>query len=299
MTSRLARAMETVLPGAELRRNIRAEKRLTLALAGLGIRLSGITPQGRTLLAQRFEGWLGDDGARPELEISLGWLDPEVRIASLGRNEEYRLTEDGALLGRASVTVGLAGSRVTAAVAADLSVAGQEIENVLRLVVARQLLQSGGLLLHAGAAVSRGQALVFPASSGTGKSTLVRELAAAGLEPLGDDMVALRPAAGGWTAWPLPFTGERTLKGRPKPLPLLAVHPLRRGDGPRLDPLGPGAAAAAIAHQTLGLALFPELAGAGLTIAARLSTSVPVEALFRRVGDSAAALLVQRHGGAG
>jgi len=271
--------------------------RLGLAIAGIGLVVEGLHDEAHALLSGRFAGWTRTEDGAAAIRIQVSWLDAPYRDPGLGREEEYRLEDGGLLRGRASVATGLGGPVVEAAVARDPALLGQEIENVLRLVVAGRLLATGGLLLHAGAVAIGPGAVAFPAASGTGKTTLVRELAAAGLEPLGDDMVALLPDAGRWALHAVPFTGERTLRGRSGARPILAVHPLRRGPGPRLEPLTGATAAAALANQALGLALFPEPADTGLATAARIARSVPVERLHRSLGDDAAGLLRTRHGG--
>ena len=272
-------------------------ERLELEIAGITIGIEGLPARAARPLADRFGAWTASSGNPAGLTVRTLWLPGSFRDPDLGRDEEYRLEDGRTLRGRASVAVGLPGPVIEAAVADDPNVVGQEIENILRLALAARLLGGGGLLLHAGAAALGRGAVVFPAPSGTGKSTLVRELAGEGIEPLGDDMAALVLSRDQeWTVRPVPFTGEPSLRGRPAARPLLAVHPLRRGRGPRLEPLAGAPAAAAIAGQTLGLTLFPNLAARGLATVARLAAAVPVESLHRGVGDDAAGLLRRRHG---
>ncbi len=297
----LAAAVEAARPasGQQLERGPDDEP-IPFVLAGLSVTLSGLTRTARTLVASRFEGWSPRAEFVPThtLSIVLSWLPPSFRIPELGREEEYRLLDRTVLLGRGSVAVGLGSPRIEVAVSSDPVMIGQEIENVLRLAVAHHLLGSGGLLLHAGAVTLGSGALVFPAASGTGKTTLVRDLSAAGFSPLGDDMTAVLPGPNGWTVRPLPFTGERSLMGDSRPRRLVAVHPIQRGPGPRLAPLSGAHAVAALANQTLGLALYPDLSSLGLETASRITATVPIERLFRSLGDDAASLLRERHGDA-
>jgi len=293
----LARTVEGVVPGSgRALRDGPTGAVLRLAIAGVPIELHGLDETAGTILERRFSGWGGAETGPPGATLRLSWLPARYRDPELGREEEYRLDGGRVLRGRASVAGDPASHVVEAAVAADPALLGQEIENILRLVVAERLLRAGALLLHAGAVAVPGGAVAFPAASGTGKTTLVRELSAAGLEPLGDDMVAVAPGDGSWMLRPVPFTGERSLRGAPGPRPLLAIHPLRRGAGPRLHRLSGARAAAALANQTLGLALFPEHGAAGLETAALLAAAVPVETLERSLGDDAAALIRTRHG---
>ncbi len=293
--NRLETTLATLVPGMVPRRPAGTDC-IVLRLAGVTVLLTGLEEPFITLIRTRFAGWLAQRGDEAAVRLDLSWLPGEYHIPLLGRDEEYRLEGDGLLLGRASVADGVGTPGIRAAVAARPEVAGQEVENVLRLAVAAHLLQEGGLLLHAGAVALEGAGLVFPAASGTGKSTLVRELLLAGFEPLGDDMAAVRPGPQGWTVEPLPFTGENDLRGRPGPRPLRAVHPLAQGSGPRLEGLSGAAAAAAVAHQVLGLALFPGLAEPALATTARLAAEVPVERLHRFRSDATPELLRSRHG---
>ncbi len=294
--SRLEDTLAALLPGTSARR-ARRPASLALRLAGVTVLLTGLEEPFHRLLARRFAGWTAEPAGGSAIRVALSWLPGGFRVPSLGRDEEYRLEEGELLLGRASVAEGVGGPAVRAAVAADPALAGQEVENVLRLAVAARLLQEGGLLLHAGAVALGDGALVFPAASGTGKSTLVRELAGAGFEPLGDDMAALCEGPEGWSVEPLPCTGEETLRGRPGPRPLRGVHPLSRGRGPVLEVLRGAEAAAAVGHQVLGLALFPALAERALATTARLAAAVPVERLRRSRNDTTPGLLRRRHGG--
>ena len=272
---------------------------LGLLLAGIPVTVHGLTDRAAAIVRRRFARWTAPaPGAGRALLLELSWVDASYRNDALGRDEELRIDRGGLVLGRASAGVWRRDGHLEAVLADDPAWLGQEIENLLRLAVARHLLARGGLLLHGASALLGGGAVVFPAASGTGKSTLARELEAAGIETLGDDMAAVVPDGDGWCVHALPFTGEAREHRRPGAYPLRAIHPLHRGAGPRFEPLEPGAAAGAIAAQTLGLGAFPALSAAGLRTAAAVTTAVPVERLVRRKGDAAPAALLARHGGA-
>jgi hypothetical protein len=65
--------------------------------------------------------------------------------------------------------------------------------------------RSPRLLLHAGAVVHDGRAVLFPGVSGTGKSTMVAACLRRGFGYLSDELVAVEPATGGVTGWARPL----------------------------------------------------------------------------------------------
>jgi len=79
------------------------------------------------------------------------------------------------------------------------------VENVLRPILAAQLLDRGnGLLVHSAAA----DGFLFPSVSGGGKSTIARMALDAGLPVLSDDLNAIVRRDDQWMVLPLPFTGD-------------------------------------------------------------------------------------------
>ncbi len=69
---------------------------------------------------------------------------------------------------------------------------------VLGLVLRRREV----IAVHASAVVHGGRAWAFVGPGGSGKSTIALALARAGFPVLTEDVLALRPAEGGWLAWP-------------------------------------------------------------------------------------------------
>ena len=76
-------------------------------------------------------------------------------------------------------------------------------DSLLRAVWSWILMDRGGMLLHASAAVVRGHALLFPGPSGSGKSTLARK--AGRVRMLSDDTLAVIRQDGRWRATATPF----------------------------------------------------------------------------------------------
>ncbi len=105
------------------------------------------------------------------------------------------------------------------------------IESVVKLLLARELLRKGGVLIH-GVSVAGRRASLFTGRSGAGKSTLGARSAEAGLSVLADELVAVLPdASAGSRAFGTPWN-----VGVPRDAPLAFVGALAWGE-PRLEEL--------------------------------------------------------------
>ena len=135
-----------------------------------------------------------------------------------------------------------------------LMVANAIFENVLRVIAAYRLLDSGGVLLHSAAVADDRGAHVFFGVSGAGKSTISRLGYATGRAVLSDDMNALRFTPDGVVVEHLPFAGDfghgRTATSGSYPVRTLCS--LEKGPGPELKPMASAPAIAAL----LGCASF-------------------------------------------
>jgi hypothetical protein len=112
-------------------------------------------------------------------------------------------------------------------------------ENVLRVVVAYDLLEQGGVLLHSAAVVGDTGAHVFFGPSGAGKSTISRLSLEAGCAVLSDDMNALRITAAGVVVEKLPFAGDlgQTMETDDGIHPVRNLCRLERGGAAALRPV--------------------------------------------------------------
>jgi hypothetical protein len=161
------------------------------------------------------------------------------------------------------------------------------VENVLRPLVARRLLASGGLLLHSAAVSVGGRGVVFAGPSGAGKSTIASLALAAGHPVLSDDLNALMPDGDGFTLMPLPFTGDlERAQVSSEPAPLRAIVRLEKGDAEALRPMPRGEAVALLVRSAPYVNRDSERAALlferAQEVARRAATSVLT---FRRGGD--------------
>ncbi len=100
-------------------------------------------------------------------------------------------------------------------VLAELSVEREEqfawrsvLENFLRIIVAHNVLDKRGVLLHSAGVLYQDRAFVFLGRSNAGKTTLARKASAAGAKVLSDDINLVMPENGEYWAHKVPFTGE-------------------------------------------------------------------------------------------
>lgn len=115
-----------------------------------------------------------------------------------------------------------------------------------------QLLQFGGLLLHASAVVLDGYAYLFSAPCGTGKSTHTRlwqETFGQAAILLNDDKPALRKEDGCWYAYGTPWSGK-TAENKNMRAPVGGICVLSRGESNEIAPFGGKDAVFALLTQT-------------------------------------------------
>jgi hypothetical protein len=125
---------------------------------------------------------------------------------------------------------------------------GGIIENLLRMLLAYDLLDDGGVLLHCAAIVHRNRAAVLFGHSGAGKSTVSQRALEAGWSVVSDDLNIIEPGADGWQVTPVPFSG--TLNARSdidSPVPLDGLYRLHKAPRNRLRACTPARAMSLLA----------------------------------------------------
>ena len=261
------------------------EDAVTIDLPGGPFVVSGLTAEQRTSLLDRFEPAGNDEGA-----VGAGYPLQLFRAAPTDfrsidtRGWEYELELDGAavagmnLMARIDDDRGAIWTSVT-----DREAFWGVVENVLRPLVARRLLASGGLLVHSAAIVLDERGFLFVGPSGAGKSTIAGMALDAGYGVLSDDLNAIA----GDDLVPLPFTGELPSGARrTTPAPLHAIIALEKGSSESVRRLSPAAAAALLIRSAPYVNLDPAHGEALLTRAHELVRSVRTAVLtFRRDSD--------------
>lgn len=120
------------------------------------------------------------------------------------------------------------------------------IDTPLRLWLSYVLPRLDGVLVHASGYGDDRGAVIFPAVSGGGKTTLARKLPHEHV--LSDDLVALRREDGRWFAHATPFVGEYRRATRPRRCPLRAIASPEKSDVTSLEPMRAPVALARLAR---------------------------------------------------
>ena len=165
-----------------------------------------------------------------------------------------------------------------------------------QLLLMNHLSGRGGVVVHAGAAVVDGRALVFPGASGAGKSTLSRLFVQAGLADglLSDDRVILRTTQpGGVSVWGTPWPGDAGIAANAD-APLGALLFLVKSDVNELVPLSSAAAMKRLMPVVSCPWYDPERLPGVLDTCARVVESYPGYDLRFRPDADAVSLLVGR-----
>lgn len=115
----------------------------------------------------------------------------------------------------------------------------------------RDIIKYGRFFLHASAVVYNGEAYLFSAPSGVGKSThtalWLKEFP--GSYILNDDKPVIFPSKGGVSVWGTPFAGKTDLQLN-REVPLRAICFLRQGEKNNISPVSEDAATALILANT-------------------------------------------------
>jgi hypothetical protein len=221
-------------------------ERSCFEVAGISIRLSGLSPRQREAVASLYA-----PASRSTVEASLYRVDPsffhpiDTRGWSYSLDFEYGSSHTGLVgmdwVGRIEWGSG--------AVSASIWVATEEpgafhgaLENFLRVLSAHVLLLEGGALLHSASVLSPAGADLFVGPSGAGKSTISRAARTSGRAVLSDDLNVVTAASslGGST-----FFSEIGSRFE-REIPLRAIYRLEKGVEDRIRPMGKGEALATL-----------------------------------------------------
>ncbi len=144
----------------------------------------------------------------------------------------------------------------------------------------RLLLWNRALLLHSASIIYRGEAILFSAPSGTGKTTQTdlwhqyRE----GVSDLNGDRTVMQQTDGGWYGCGFPVYGS-LIRCAQTAVPLRAVVVLRQAKEDRIRPLSPMEQVMYLYSQCTVMSPFPEDTAAAMDLLESLTRSVTVVGL--------------------
>ena len=111
------------------------------------------------------------------------------------------------------------------------------VENVLRPLVASNLLETGGLLVHSSGIVIDGRCFLFVGHSGAGKSTMAGLALDRGHKVLSDDLNVLVHDGEQWKSRRLPFAGSHQSDPDDSLFPVAGIVRLRQAPEHRIEPI--------------------------------------------------------------
>jgi hypothetical protein len=153
-----------------------------------------------------------------------------------------------------------------------------------------RLLEEGGSMMHAAGVTWEGRGFSFTGHTRSGKTTLSRDFPAGAV--LGDDLVALREARGGFTLFGTPWPGREGGIVSYGGVPLRAVFSLHPEMEPGLHLQNPGEALAELASNAPRLGYEGEESKL-LGVFSSLAFSVPIYTLSLKLGDDVMPFLRQ------
>jgi len=110
------------------------------------------------------------------------------------------------------------------------------LENLLRVLMAYDVLERGGVLLHCAAIVKDQKAAVVFGHSGAGKSTTSALALKSGCSVISDDINVIEPSGNGWQVTPVPFSGTlNSISDIVNPVPLNGLYRLHQAEDDRVQ----------------------------------------------------------------
>ena len=156
----------------------------------------------------------------------------------------------------------------------------------------RELLDFGGMMLHASAVAVDGKAYLFSGQSGIGKSThtgLWQQTLGEKVQLFNDDKPALRRLDGEWYAYGTPWSGKHGININMK-VPVAGICFLKRGDRNTIRRLSPVEALPQVLAQTMRKFNDAERLSNMLALVDKLVKEVPMYELYNRPEPEAARL---------
>jgi hypothetical protein len=269
---------------------------LVLRLAARTVRVEGVPTNWlehvpRKLLRRKASG-----AAKVDLVARIGLTDRNELRASPGPhdlNETFRLKSSPENVSfRFAGCEGRfdAGLREPMAVSCHYAAAalfGSIVENMLRVLIAYDVLNRGGVMLHSAAIVRDRVAAALFGHSGAGKSTVSELALAAGCSVVSDDINLIEPCGDAWCVTPVPFSGTLGLASDlDEPIPLHGLFRLLKSDRDGLRPCSPGQSVALLSGCAPFVNRDVHRAGQLMKVLVALSASLPVRGLEFTRGPS-------------
>jgi hypothetical protein len=267
---------------------------LDLGIGPIGMRLEGLSEDQSGTLAERFRPFVRapvpQAGPPPDLIIRLRKAPVEHFLAPPdGRAEVYRMGRRSAgdrLVIWSYEFAGWIEARSRAALLALVAPQGglfeRGLENFLRVMTARFILDRGGLLLHGSGVVRDGRAYVFFGPSGSGKTTVTH------LSPddliLSDDLTLIVLHDGAYRAAGIPFgMAHHCTPQSEGSFPIASLNRLVQSDKVSLERIEGARALAELSGSLPFVMQEPAEAARALDTAQQVVDKVPVRRLkFRR-----------------
>ena len=160
------------------------------------------------------------------------------------------------------------------------------LENVLRVLVAYDVLLRGGVMLHCAAIVKNNQAVVLFGHSGAGKSTSSALALENGCSVVSDDINIIEPGPEGWQVCPIPFSGSlNAVSDVKQPVPLRGLYHLNKAEEDRVKPCSAARAVSLLAGSAPFINQDAYRANQLIDILSGLSMQIGVQDLYFTVSD--------------
>lgn len=157
---------------------------------------------------------------------------------------------------------------------------GGILETVLRILVAYDTLNAGGVLLHSAAVVSQGQAAVLFGHSGAGKSTASAIALQHGCRVISDDINVLIREKEAWVVLPVPFSGAFTASSEVRgPVQVSGLFRLRQSDHDETRPSSLANSVSVLAGSAPFINQDPGRLERLMDVLAQLANEIPVRDL--------------------
>jgi hypothetical protein len=266
-------------------------------IGGIPISLSTSDDMFRTLLRERYAGFISTSAPECELEFDTTVHDPTTEIdLEVRRDSGDWILQRGDFLARWNPRTRRGFVRQNAS--------PYSLDSVLRIIHSLILAERGGFLLHASSGICDGRAFLFSGVSGAGKTTMTR-IAPSDVTLLTDEISYVRPNKvrpdedrpkdvrtendrpdpatsehapdkSGYLAFGTPFSGELAKPGENCVAPIAALFFLEKGPENRIDSIDQGEAVRRLMRNILFFAEDRNLAEKLLATACDFVSRVPV-----------------------